>query len=135
MMAARFERHVKRRARRCSTGLLQGNCFGVWSPTRLRVATADDDTVLDEQSADGRIGRNLPPAAPGMIKRRRHETYIFVRPSGERLRNCQSSRYSAFTLGSGARIFALRGGPSPGSSPCESSSISVLKSRASRKFR
>ena len=67
MMGARFERDIGCGALRGLARLAQGLGLCVRTATRLSPATADDPAVLDDQTADGGIGRD--PAEPSGGKR------------------------------------------------------------------
>src|SRR4051812_29689723 len=56
LVRAGFERHIERRALGRLAGALQRLGLGMGAAARLRPAAADDDAVLDDDRADGRIG-------------------------------------------------------------------------------
>src|SRR5579883_137405 len=71
-MRAGLERHVERGAARRLAGPRQRLHLSVGTAACLRPAAADDDAVLDQHRADGRIGPGVPQTTPPECKRKLH---------------------------------------------------------------
>src|SRR3954467_4584057 len=75
-MRAGLERHVQRGAAGGGAGTRERLGLGVGAPTRLRPAAPDDDTVLDDHSADRGIGPGTPEPTPAKRKGEPHEAAV-----------------------------------------------------------
>src|SRR4051812_31715884 len=123
-MRAWLQRHIQRGAARGLAGALQRLDLRMRPPAGLGPAAADNDAVLDDHSADGRIGPGAAQPAPAQRQRQRHEALV------------GSFRCFGFF---GVLIFQnaedhLRISAGRSSSP-DSSPSTVSKSLASRKLR
>ena len=124
-MRTRFQRHIEGRAARGLAGARKRLRLGVRPSARLRPSTADNDAVLDHDSADGGIGPGAPLPAPPKRQRQLHEAPV----SG--FRHQGFLRELVFQNSEDhLRNVASRASSSPESSPSTAS-----KSFASRKLR
>src|SRR5437660_10431805 len=123
-MRARLQRHIQRRTARGLAGAVERLDLRMRTPAGLGPAAADNDAVLDDNSADSGIGPTAAQPAPAERQRQRHEALV------------GSFRCFGFF---GVLIFQnaedhLRINAGRSSSP-ESSPSTVSKSLASRKLR
>ena len=120
VVAARFQRDVKRRAPGVRPGLRQRDALAVRATAVAGAAAPDDAPRLDHERADAGVGRGAPQAVPAERQGRVHEASIVRRDAVAGSRHRRSG--------------ACPAAPAASASP-ESSSINVLKSRVSRKSR
>ena len=76
VMRAGFQRDVERRAARRRAGAPQGLDLGMGPAAGLGPAAADNDAVLDDHRAHGRVRPGFAKSAPAKRKRQRHEAVI-----------------------------------------------------------
>src|SRR5277367_1551625 len=124
-MRARLQRDIERRAARGLAGFVERASFGVRPTARPRDAAADDDALVEQKGADGRIGRGETERAPTEGERSPHPALVFRRLAVHR-----GERRSVADSTAGGS-----GSTAGGSGSASSSPRIVLKSRASRKFR
>ena len=82
VMRAGFQRDVERRAARRRAGPPQGLDLGMGPATKLDPAAADNDAVLDDDRADGRVGPGPAQSAPAKGQRQRHEARVVTTTRG-----------------------------------------------------
>lgn len=79
MVAARLQRYIGCCAFGLLTGLFEGNCFRVRSPSWLRPATPNHPVIQvrsDENAADGRIGMGRSQPSPRQAQGDLHKSPV-----------------------------------------------------------
>ena len=76
VMRTRFQRHISRRATRHFSRVCKRLRLGMGPAANCSHATSDDDTILDDDRANGRIGSRQPLVTPCITDRRFHEADV-----------------------------------------------------------